>query len=637
MKSLSAFDVAIVFVYFAIILGIAVYFFRVNRGGKVFFTGGSMIPAWMSGMSLYMLNFSAWIFTGAAGFAYSTGWFTILYFCVSPIAYFVGSSMTASKWRRTRSISPVEYTNTRYNMSTRQFTGWVISMNYILSGGVQLASTCKLFAPQLGFDLVFIVLLIGSIVMIHNLLGGLWGDMAMDVVSGIVLIGITTIVMILSLDLVGGLGNLTERLPALTFTHTYNGVHYSEHWLISILLITTIGIASGAAPKFYSVRDEKEAKRVGKYAAAFALSIPFVFGIPPLVARVIWPDLSAIDFFKPFADINPQDLVFVGLVMKLLPHGLIGVFIAAMLAATMTTLSGVYNMISAVLARDVYQGLFRPDLTDRQLLKVGRVMALCMGLTVMGLAMIFVTSKFGIFNLMQAFFTLFNIPITVPMAFGLIFRRVPKWSAIAAIIWGLLAGATTRYLLNWDIGPQVYLAFSATFAIFSTSQYTGALYRNNRRLALLLAAAVAAAFALLYHFTAVGETDAWQRWSAMASAAFMGLNLLFFSRRFALETEEEKRIVAGFFKKIDTPVDVQSEVYDAGKKQISTLPIIGRTVMFLGILVCAAFLQDLSAVEAVSVGAMAALLFGFGGFMWLMGMRMEARGETARGSSSMQP
>ena len=42
---------------------------------------------------------------------------------------------------------------------------------------------------------------------------------------------------------------------------------------------------------------------------------------------------------------------------------------------------------------------------------------------------------------------------------GLIFRRVPKWSAVGGITWGLLAGVTGRYLLGWDIGPQVYLSF----------------------------------------------------------------------------------------------------------------------------------------------------------------------------------
>lgn len=630
MKSVNTFDIAVVLVYFAIIMGIGLYFMRVNKGGKEYFTGGSMIPWWMSGMSLYMGNFSAWIFTGAAGFAYTTGPFTILYFCVSPIAYFIGSSLTASRWRRTRSISPVEYTLTRYNMTTQQFMGWVIAVNYTLAGGVQLASTCKLFAPLLGFDITLIVVVIGAIILLHNLLGGLWGDMAMDVVQGVVLLGITFIVMPLSLRLIGGFDALLDGMPPLRFDHMYNGVHYTEHWLLSILLITTIGFAAGAAPKFYSVKNERDAKRVGRVAALFALTIPFVFGIPPLVARVYWPDLSVVPFFKPFTGINPQDLVFVGLVMELLPHGLIGVFIAAMLAATMTTLSTVYNMISSILSRDIYQGLFRPNLSDVQLLRVGRVMALCMGLTVMGLAIVFVTSKFGIFNLMQAFFTLFNIPVTVPIAFGLLFRRVPKWSAIGAIIWGLITGANTRYLLHWDIGPQVYLSFAMTFTIFSTSQFTGALYRRSRVLLGLVSAAVALGLAALFLFAAAGETAAWEQYLAAGAALLMGGSLFALARLFALESDEERSIVAAFFHKVDTPVDVETEVYGAGRRQVSTLPIVGRTMMFLGLLIGFAFFQTMSTTETIAVAAMVAVLFAFGSFMWLSGRRMELRGETRR-------
>jgi solute:Na+ symporter, SSS family len=628
MKSVNYFDMIIIFTYFLIIMGIGLYFMRVNKGGKEYFTGGSMIPWWMSGMSLYMGNFSAWIFTGAAGFAYSTGLFTLLYFCISPIAYLAGSSMTASKWRRTRSISPIEYTYTRFNITTQQFMSWVISINFILSAGVQLASTCKLFSPIIGIDITAIVLLIGTIVLIHNLLGGLWGDMAMDVVQGVVLLGITFIVMPMSVDLIGGFGTLWNSLPPLSFDHTYNGVHYTEHWLFSILLITTIGFAAGAAPKFYSVKNEKEAKRVGKTAALFALTIPFVFGIPPLVAKIYWPDLSVEQFFKPFVGKNPQDLVFVGLVLKLLPHGLIGVFIAAMMAATMTTLSTVYNMISSIISRDIYQGMIRPDLSDKDLLKVGRKAAVTIGLTVMALAIVFLHSKFGIFNLMQAFFTLFNIPVTVPIAFGLIFRRVPKWSAVGAITWGLIVGATARYVLGWDIGPQVYLSFVMTFAIFSTSQWTGKLYLKNKPALILLCAAISAIMGFFFSSVVMDGVAVWQKNLAYASALALGASLYGFARFFALETEADKLIVREFFKKIDTPIDMAKEVFAGGRKQVSTLPVVGRTMIFLGILVCFSFLNTMTAGESIAVAVMSGILLSFGGFMWLYGKQSERRGET---------
>ena len=630
MKSVNTFDLVVVFTYFLIIMGIGLFFMRVNKGGKEFFTGGSMIPWWMSGISLYMGNFSAWLFTGAAGFAYTTGWFTTLYFASSPIAYLLGSQLTAAKWRRTRSISPLEYTVTRFNMTTQQFMSWVIAINFTLSAGVQLASTCKLFAPIIGIDLTAIVIMIGVIVMLHNFLGGLWGDMAMDVVQGVILVGITFIVMPLSLHLIGGVGTLIDKLPPLTFDHTYNDVHYTEHWLVSILFISSIGFAAGGAQRFYSVKDEKSAKRVGKMAAALALCTPLVFGIPPLVAKVYWPDLSQVEFFQPYLAKNPQDLVMVGLVLKLLPHGLIGVFIAAMLAATMTTLSTVYNMVSSIVSHDIYKGVFRPGLTDKQLLKAGRITALTIGIIVMTLAVFFVTSKFGIFNLMQAFFTLFNIPVTIPLAFGLIFRRVPKWSAVGAITWGLIVGVTTRYALGWDIGPQVYLAMAMTFGIFSTSQWTGRLYRENKLVLALISGLISIATAVLFYNTPVGQIEDWQFALSLVSAVALGASLYGFARLFATEREEEKKTVETFFKKIDTPVDVAKEVYAGGRRQVSTMPLVGRTVIFLGFLVSMSYFTKLEGLEFIAVTAMVVILWTFGGSLWIMGKRTERKEEEER-------
>jgi hypothetical protein len=248
----------------------------------------------------------------------------------------------------------------------------------------------------------------------------------------------------------------------------------------------------------------------------------------------------------------------------------------------------------------------------------------------MSLATWFVTSKTGIFNLMQTFFTLFNIPLTVPIAFGLIFRRVPKWSAFGAVVWGLITGATVRLLLNWDIGPQVYLAFAMTFAIFSTSRWTGTLYIKNKLLLGALSVAIAAGMAALFLATPVGDVAEWKRLLAIASGLALGGSLYFFARVFALETEEERAQVAAFFKKVDTPVDVEREVYAAGRRQVSTLPIVGRTMMLLGGMICLAFVQPMTLTEQVAVAAMSCILLGFGGFMWRYGRNMERRGETMR-------
>jgi SSS family solute:Na+ symporter len=625
MKSVDIYDYLVIGAYFLFMLGIGLYFMKVNKGAKEYFAGGSMIPWWVSGMTLYMANFSAWTFTGAAGFAYATGWFAIFYFGTWSVSYYVGSHLTASRWRRTRSISPVEYTYTRFNFTTQQFLSLVISLNFTLSAGVQLGATCKLLAPVMNLDITAVTIVTGIVILLYTFMGGLWAVSITDVVQGVILLSITFIVMPMALGLVGGLDKLIAALPPVSFDHVYNGVHYTEHWLVSIFIIMCLGTAAGAAQRFYSVKDERDAKRVGKLAGGLFLTVPFVFGIPPLVARVYWPDLAQVDFFKPYIGQNPQDLVFIGLCLKLLPNGLIGVFLAAMLAATMSTLSSVYNMVSSILSRDIYQGWVRPQTTDAGLLKVGRIFSVALGLFVTVMAAVFVNSQFGIFNLMQEFYTLLNIPVVVPTTFGLLFRRVPKWSAVAAIGWGLIAGLTTRFVLDWDIGPKVYVAFVTSFGIFASSYWLGTLYKKNRLMLWLLAAAVALIMGALWMTTLPQQAEEWQRILAIASALIMALSLVGFAGLFAGETEAEREIVREFFKKLDTPIDVAREVFGAGKRQISTFPLVGGTTIVMGLLMSLIFLTPLSSGEPRTLGIIVTIMIVFGVMMWYFGKKSEIR------------
>ena len=616
MKAVNIYDYLVILAYFLFMLGIGLYFMKVNKGGKEYFAGGSMIPWWVSGMTLYMANFSAWTFTGAAGFAYTTGWFAILYFGTWSVAYYFGSQLTASKWRRTRSISPIEYTNTRFNFTTQQFLSIVIATNFTLSAGVQLAATCKLLAPVMGLDITMVTLVTGIVILLYTFMGGLWAVSITDVVQGVILLATTFIVAPMSLSVIGGIDKLFASLPPLTFDHVYNGVHYDEHWLVSILLISTIGFAAGSGQRFYSVKDEKSAIKVAWLAAALGLAGPLTFGIPPLVARVLWPDLSQVDFFKPYLASNPQDLVYIALCVKFLPNGLIGVFVAAMLAATMSTLSYVYNMVSSIVARDMVQGLFRPKTKDEELLKIGKISSVVIGTIVTTLAVVFVSSQYGIFNMMQTFFTLFNIPVTVPLCFGLIFRRVPKWSAVAGIVWGLIAGLSGRYLLGWDIGQQVYLSFVMTFGIFATSFWTGHIYKTNKSLLALISLLVTIATGLLFANTMLIEQTELMAALVWAVAAAFGVTLFAFARLFSLDSDEDRRMVAEFFRKIDTPVDVAKEVFGAGKMQISAFPLVGSTMIVMGGLLSLIFLTELREQEKIIVGGLISFMILFGAAMW---------------------
>jgi len=136
---------------------------------------------------------------------------------------------------------------------------------------------------------------------------------------------------------------------------------------------------------------------------------------------------------------------------------------------------------------------------------------------------------------------------------------------------------------------------------------------------------IAGALSALFAMNAVPGTPQWQIILAAGAAVVLGASLFPLARLFTRDSDEEKKAVAAFFAKLDRPVDVQAEVYGSGRKQVATLPIVGRTIIFLGILVSMAFLNSLGTTEAIAVSAMVSILLGFGGTLWLAGRRVAAR------------
>ena len=112
---------------------------------------------------------------------------------------------------------------------------------------------------------------------------------------------------------------------------------------------------------------------------------------------------------------------------------------------------------------------------------------------------------------------------------------------------------------------------------------------------------------------------------AGASAVVLALSLYYFARLFASETEEERAIVREFFQKLDTPVDVAKEVFGAGKKQISTFPLVGGTTIVMGLLMSLIFLTDLTAGENQTLATIIGIMILFGAFMWYFGKKSEIR------------
>jgi solute:Na+ symporter, SSS family len=523
VRSVQLIDLVVLVFYMALMLGIGVYFRRFMKGAKEYFAGGNMIPWWVGGISLYMSSFTAWTFTGAAGFVYHTGWFGLIYFITWPVAYFLGYRLTASKWRRSRVLSPVEYVSTRFNPMTQQILSYILITSGLLTRGITLTAVCKIISASVGWPIEYMIIGTGLVMLLYTLHGGLWAVSVTDVVQFIFLFVITVIVTPLCISKVGGLAALVDKMPALSFNHDYAGMTYDINYLIAFTLINVLNVNWAAAQRYYSVKDEKDARRVGLFCSALFLTAPILFGLPPLAARLMWPNLANLPFFAQSS--RPEDLIYLGIVLTWIPNGMIGFFLAAMFSATMSTLSGAYNVDSSIIARDLYKGVLKPNASDQDMLRVGKIATIFLGLITIVTALIYAKSTIGIFNLMVVFVSLFQVPIAVPMIFGLIFKKPSRWAALAAMLSGLAASFILRFAVGLTVGPQIYGTFIVTFLVL-----------------------------IFFHLV-------------------------------RKDSPEERAVVDEFFKRLAVPIDVAKEVLGGGKKMISAYPIVGVNTILIGLVI----------------------------------------------------
>lgn len=595
---LPAVDYVVIGIYLAAMLGIGLYFTRFMKGGKDFFIGGNLIPWWVSGISLYMTMFSAWTFTGGASFVYRTGWFGVAYFLTWSIAFLIGFLMSAKRWRRTRVTSPVEYIETRFNRPTHLFISVYMALAMLYWPAHHLASLSKICAPTLfpgsmaAVDMMIII--IGIIIMLYTFLGGLWAVCITDVVQFLILITVCTILLptiFLSGDF-SSPGELFRQIGPLTFHHVLpDGTMYDHWYLIGLIAANMFGNAVGdKAQRFYSVRDEKEAMKVGWMAFGLFLTAPVLFGIPPLIGKVLWPDLSALQYFAGVT--KAEENIFIAVVLRYMPPGIVGFFLSAMMAASMSSMSGVWNTVSSIVSVDLYKNRFRPTASERQTLLVGRISVSVFALIAILLALVIIRSDYGVFSFSNIFFGLTAVPSAIPIVLGIMTRKISRWSAMASIIAGVLMASLARFVLHYSLGEQFLITVAITLMFVVVSNPLGRMYNSRRASALAfgLVFSVALYFLLLFGnhnpnlspetFTGIlmaGGTEfllSAHFWLLLAAVAFFAVSYGF-AALFGRDLNASQAEVNDFFERLATPVDVVKEVISTGAKEANIFPLVG--------------------------------------------------------------
>jgi solute:Na+ symporter, SSS family len=435
MTKLQASDHIVIIGYFVLLAGIGLYFWKRMKHAGDFFAGSNSIPWWLAGVSFYMTGFSAFAFVAYSEMAYRYGFVAITLAWSAAVAMAIGTIFLAGRWRRARILSPVEFLEARYNKHIRQMLAWAGLPLRIIDDGLKIYATGVFVSAGLGYDLKTSIIASGLVMVFYTLMGGLWAVVVTDYLQFIVLtLGVLVLFPMVFVQF-GGAGGFTQKTPA-GFLSPINEP-FSLLYVIAFYLLVILSYNGNwaLAQKFYCVRDEREAQKTGMLAAALMFVGPPLFILPAMAARSLMPELMQ----PP----NSPQLTYAVLALRFLPAGLVGLMIAAMFSATMSTLSGDYNVMASVITQDIYQRLFDKSAKPQRLVFVGRLATGFVGaLTVVIGVNLMTTARTGLFEVMVTLFGLFVGPMLIPMLLGLLNRRITWRGAVAGFTVGFASGVS---------------------------------------------------------------------------------------------------------------------------------------------------------------------------------------------------
>ncbi len=435
---LSFYDYLAIAIYFSLILAAGILLRLQSKNTSDYFRAAGVIPWWITGAALFM-NFSAWTFTGAAGEVFTQGtWVLALYFSNS-LAFTTLLFLSARRFRRLRAITWMEAVNQRFGRGTQQFYTWVKIPLLLAMGGIVLFAVAVFMSSIFHVSIAATLITCGVLVTLVSYFGGAWAVAVNDFIQMILVLCITTVAAFLAVHqpAVGGIAGLIHKVPARYFSWTSQApLGFIVSWVIAMTLLNIVTANSVEnSQKFLMLRSDRTARRM--------VLIPI---IGMLIAPVIWiiPSLSAVathmNLHAEFPHLqHPSEGAYVAVCLATMPHGMIGLLVSTIFAATITNLDAVLNQGVGVVVRNFYLPIMNPNADEKKLLRISKRLTLVFGAILIAVGIIISYCKLmALFNLTNLVAGLFILPLSIPMALGFMYLRTPGWSGWSTAAVGLV-------------------------------------------------------------------------------------------------------------------------------------------------------------------------------------------------------
>jgi len=459
---------------------------RAGRGTEEYFLAGRSMPWWLLGTSMVATTFSTdtpnlvtdLVRTG--GVSQNWIWWAFLITGMCTVFFY------AKLWRRSGVLTDIGFYELRYAGRSAAFLRGFraiylgVFFNVMIMATVTLAAI-KIGGVLLGADKYTVVLIAGTATVLYSATSGLWGVLVTDLLLfAVSMIGaVAAAVYALRLPEVGGLSGLISN-PAVAGKLSFLP-DFSDPSTAAAVFIVPIAVQwwstwyPGAEPggggysaqRMLAAKDEKHAMKATLWFNLAHYSLrPWPWILVALASLIVYPTLA--DLQAAFPNVDPSvignDLAYPAMLV-FLPHGLLGLVVASLAAAYMSTISTHLNWGASYIVDDVYRRFIAPDREGKDYVRVAR-------LSTVGLIILSSFVGLQLENAMQAFQILLQIGAGTGLVFLLrwFWWRVNTWSEISAMVISFLVAIYFGFVHSrlgfeaWDPSTTLVLGVAITTA-----------------------------------------------------------------------------------------------------------------------------------------------------------------------------
>jgi len=468
MKKLPFIDLSVILLYLVAMVLVGYLFSRKNKNADQFTTASGRIPGWAVGLSIYATFLSSNTFLGVPGKAFGGNWNAFAFSLSMPLAAWVAAKYFVPFYRNVGEVSAYTNLEKRFGPWARTYAVICFLLTQIARMGSIFFGLSLTLQALTGFNMQIIMLITGACIILYTVMGGIEAVIWTEVVQGILkTLGAVLIVYLVISNVNGGIGTIMEigkadhkfSLGGMALDFTSSGF-----WVVLLygffINLNNFGMDQNYVQRYHTATSKKEAAKsiwlcVWIYIPASLLF--FIIGTclyayyqlnPELLSAVklqvaaerLGQGAASGQVSALAANLAPGDYgdkVMPHFMVTMIPAGLVGLIISAILSAGMSTISSGMNASATVFAEDIYKRYFKSDVNDRQGLRLLHIATVVFGLLGMiaGVLMIGVKSVLDIWWQLSGIFAGGMLGLFL---LGIISKRTGNTAALLATITGII-------------------------------------------------------------------------------------------------------------------------------------------------------------------------------------------------------